>query len=167
MRRLPALIWAVLLAGTLSACVAARQHEELEAQHRELKQSLQTQERLLDEAEKEHRAVVARLREQLSEARNDLRNKTTEFDKLWENYRDTQRKYKSVSDELSIATANSLALIEEKKQLNAAIRELQGTIATLRDTVKDLQDQLDEAAPIERQPREQGGPGGQPSEIPR
>ncbi|MCK4850322.1 MAG: hypothetical protein KAT11_03170 [Phycisphaerae bacterium] len=161
MRRLPALIWAVLLAGTLSACVTARQHEELQAQHRELKQSLQTQKRLLDDAKKDHLAVVARLRQQLSEAQNDLRNKTTEFDKLWEKYTDTQQKHKIASDELSRSAANSLALIEEKKQLNAAIIELQGTISTLRDTVKDLQDQLDEAAPLEPQP------GDQPSEVPR
>ena len=167
MRRLPALIWAVLLAGTLSACVPARQHEELEAEHHELTQALRTQERLLYDAKKDHRAVVAPLRQQLSEARNDLRNKTTELDKLWKKYTDTQQKYKITSDELSKTAANSLALIEEKKHLNATIIELQGTIATLRDTVKDLQDRLDEAAPVERQAGDQGGPGDQPSKVPK
>ena len=133
MKHIPAFIWAILLAGALSACVPAKQHEELKAEHRELTQALRTQERLFDDATKEHR-------QQLTDARKDLRSKKAELNTLRKRYTDTQRKYKIASDELSTAAAISLALIEEKRQLNATIIELQATVATLRDTLKDLQD---------------------------
>ncbi len=165
MKHLPALIWAVLLTGLLSACVTEKQHEDLKAQHRELRQTLQTQEHLLYNARKDHHTVVSRLeadkrhlQQQLSETRTQLTLKQKDFEVL-------RQKYKAASDELSKTAANSLALIEEKKHLNATIIELQGTISTLRDTVKDLQDRLDEAAPAEAQPSLQGGPGDQPSKV--
>ena len=118
MKRLPALIWAVLLAGTLSACVPARQHQELEAQHRELTQTLRTQERLLGDAKKDHDIIVAQLidaQKDLQRKQVELDRKQAEFDTLRERYTDTQQKYKIASDEVSTAAAHSLALIEEKK----------------------------------------------------
>lgn len=148
MKHLPALIAAILLAGALSACVPAKQHEELKAEHHELTQALRTQERLLDDAKKDHDIVVA----QLTNARKDLQSKRTELNTLRQKYTDTQQKYKIASDEVSNAARHSLALIEEKEELTADIIELQATIATLRDTVKNLRLRLAQAKPPEPQP---------------
>ena len=156
MKHLPALVLAVLLAATLSACVPAQQYEDLEAQHRELKQTLRTQERSLNETRKDHNTVVSRLngenrqlRQELSDTRRQLTLKHKDLEVLRE-------KYRTASDALSKAAASSLALIEEKKQLNARIIQMQGTIATLRDTLKDLQDRLDESGPGQAQPGVRG-----------
>ena len=167
MKHIPAFIWAILLAGALSACVPAKQHEDLKAQHRELRQTLQTKERSLYNARKDHRTVVSRLEADKRQLQQQLSETRTQLTLKQEDLEDLRRKYKIASDELSKTAANSLALIEEKKQLNATIIELQGTISTLRDTVKDLQDRLDEAAAAEAQPGLQGGPGDQPSKVPQ
>ena len=145
MKHLPALIPAILLAGVLSACVPAKQHEELKSEHHQLTQDFQTQKGLLSDAKKEHDIIVA----QLPDALQDLQTKRIELDTLREKYKDTQQMYKIASDEVSNAATHSLALIEEKKQLNARIIELQGTIATLRDTVRDLRLRLAQAKPPE------------------
>ena len=160
MKHIPAFIAAILLTAALSACVPSKQHENLQTQHRDLKQTLRTQERLFRNAKKDHQTVVSRLeadkrilQKQLSQTRTQLKLKQ-------EDLNDLSRKYKSASDELSKTARNSLALIEEKKQLNTTIIELKGTISTLRDTAKDLQDRLDEAAA-------QAKPALQPSKVPQ
>ena len=152
MKHIPAFIWAILLAGALSACVTKQEHKDLQAQHRELNQTLQTQKRKLFEARKDHRTVVTRLEADKRHLQQQLSETRTQLTLKQEDLEDLRRKYKAASDELSKTAANSLALIEEKKQLNATIIELQGTISTLRDTLKDLQLRLDEAAPAEAQP---------------
>lgn len=161
MKHIPALIAAILLTAALSACVPSKQHEDLQAQHRDLTRTLRTQERVFRNAKKDHQTVVSRLeadkrilQRQLSQTRTQLTRKREDLDEL-------SRKYKSASDELSKTAINSLALIEDKKKLNTTIIELRGTISTLRDTAKDLQNRLDEAAAA------QAKPGLQSSKIPQ
>ena len=138
MKRIEAFIGAIILAGVLSGCVTAKEHEELETQHRNLKQDLGIQKGLFREASRDHRTVERHLQRQLSDIREQLNISQGELN-------DLRKNYKIASDELSKTAANSLALIKEKRQLNGTIRKLQGTISTLRDTAKDLQTRLDEA----------------------
>ena len=164
MKHLPALICALLLAGALSACVPAQQHEELKAQHQQLEQTLRTQKRLLYNAKKDYHTVVDRLegenhelQQQLSHARTQLRDEQEQLEEF-------RQKYKIASVELSKAAENSLALIKQKNELKGTIIELQGTIATLQDTVKDLRDRLDQVGPA--QPPSQVGPKEKPADAP-
>ena len=138
MKRIVAFIGAIVLAGVLSGCVTAREHEELETQHRNLRQELDTQKGLFREASRDHRTVERHLQRQLSDIREQLKISQGELGDLHKNYQ-------LASDELSKTAANSLALIKDERQLSATIRTLQGTISTLRDTAKDLQTRLDEA----------------------
>lgn len=166
-RNIPAFIGAILLTGALSACVSTKQHESLENQHRELKQTLRNQERLLYNAKKHHRTVVKRLEDDKRYIQQQLSETQTQLKLKQEYLKELRQKYKITSDELSKTATNSLALIEEKKQLNITVIKLQGTISTLRDTAKDLQDRLDEAAAAEAQADLTPGSGDQPSKVPQ
>lgn len=152
MKYLPAFVRVVLLAGLLSACVPAEKYENLKAQNDELEQTLETQKRMSTDADEVHLLRISDLERQLTEARQELEDQEKDLEELRNEYTDAQQKHRATSDELSKAVTNSLALIQEKNQLNATIIKLQGTIATLKDTVKDLQIQLAELKPVEPRP---------------
>ena len=138
MKRIGSFIGAIILAGFLSGCVTAKEHEAIETQHRNLKQELGIQKGLFRKASRDYRTVERHLQRQLSDIREQLKISQGELNDLSKNY-------KIASDELSELAAKSRTLIEDKKQFNATIRKLQGTISTLRDTAKDLQTRLDGA----------------------
>jgi len=157
MKHLTVLIPVVLLAGLfLSACVPREKYDNLKAQNDELKQTIETQKRMGDDADKLHLARTSGLEERnldlkkrLTEARTELRGRQRALEELQKKYADVQKKHKAASGELSKAVTNRLALIKEKNKLNATIITLRGDIATLKDTVKDLKKRLDENKPIE------------------
>lgn len=156
MKHLTVLIAVGLLAGLLSACVPAEKYDNLKAQNDELEQTIETQKRMGDDADKLYLARTSGLEERnrdlkkrLTNARTELRDQQRALKELQKKYTDVQKKHNAASAELSKAVTNSWALIKEKNKLNATIITLQGDIATLNDTVKDLKDRLDEDKPIE------------------
>ena len=165
MKCILAFIGAILLAVALSACVSVKQHESLSVQHRELRQTLQTKERLLYNAKKDHRTVVRRLDDHNNRLRQQLSETQKQLKLAQDDLKVLRRDYEITSDELSKMVTDSLDLIEEKRQINDTAIKLKGTISTLRDTAKDLQDRLDEAtaAPSNLQP----GSGVLPSKVPQ
>ena len=62
----------VLLAGLLNACVSAEKYDNLKAQNNELKQTLETQERMGEDAGKVHRATIADLKDQNQDLQKQL-----------------------------------------------------------------------------------------------
>ena len=149
MKQLAVLIAVALLAGFLNACVPAQKYDNLKAQNDELEQAIVTQKRMGEDADTRHLATIAdledrnlNLQRKLTTALRDLENQQSDLKELQQDYADLQRKYEHTSEELSTAGINSLAFIEEKSKLNATIITLQGEIATLKDTVKDLKNQL-------------------------
>ena len=164
-----AFVGAILLTGALSACVSTKQHEELKTLNSELRQDLRDQELLLFNTRKDHRTVVMRLEADKSHLQQQLSGTQTQLKLKQEDLKELRQKHEITSAELSKTAANSLDLIEEKKQLNASVIELQGTISTLRDTVKDLQGRVAEAATAAKAQSNDHKPisGDQPSKVPQ
>ena len=155
MKILAVLLCLLILAPALTGCVPADQHENLKNERDELRQTLDTRERMLEDARKNaHRAVALiendnrELKRNLRYTKKDLQSKQSQLD-------DLQGRYRNASDEVSRAAANSLDLIKEKNALNATIIELRGSIATLQDTVKDLRQRLAEATQPEPESSDQ------------
>lgn len=149
MKHLSVLIAVALLAGFLNACVPAQKYDNLKAQNDELEQAIVTQRRMGEDADTRQLETITeledrnlKLRQKVTRALRDLENQKTDLKELQQEYTELQRKYERTSKELSTAGINSLAFIEEKRELNATIITLRGDIATLKDTVKDLKDQL-------------------------
>ena len=157
MKHLTVLIAVVFLAGLfLNACSPRKKYDNLKAQNDKLEQTIETQKRMADNADKLHLARTSGLEERnldlkkrLTEARIQLRDRQKALEGLQKKYADVLQKHKAASGELSKAVTNSLALIKKKNKLNATIITLKGDIATLNDTVKDLKNRLDENKPIE------------------
>ncbi len=139
------LLCLLILAPALTGCVPADQHENLKNERDELRQTLDTRERMLEDARKDAHRAVALIENDNRELKRNLRDTKKELQTKQSQLDDLQGRYKAASDEVSKAAANSLALIKEKNTLNATIIELRGSIATLQDTVKDLQQRLAEA----------------------
>ena len=146
MKHLDAILCSLILVAALAGCVPADQHENLRVERDELRQTLKTRQRMLEDARKDALKAVTllendklELQRRWNDAQKDLLAKQSELVSL-------RTKYKIASEEVSQAAENSLALIKEKNALNANIIELRGSIATLRDTVKDLRQRLAEAS---------------------
>lgn len=134
----------VLLTAMACGCVTAQRHENLQAERDELRQSLDTNKQMLEDAKRVHLTAAANYEQNISNLRQQLADKTREANSLRVQLGQLQKEYDAASRAASKVAQDNLALLDEKKELNDSIIELNGTIATLQDTIKDLEARIEE-----------------------